>query len=416
MILPPLLRLWRTLNQPIGRAVGRTRRAASRGGLAILVVITTVMIMTVVVTDLAYSSRVRFVVSAHARDRVQAYWLARSGVLMYQLILTASKEIGNNEMLKEYGLGDSLWQMVPQINTGLMRMLLVGGESGSDLEDEQVEEFAQTGQVDAELAAESRETGLFSDRNFLDFAGDFSADIEDQESRINANALSQCGTDTALADCATANLIYQLMSGDDNDQWFLERDIDRWEIIGNLKDWVDADSERSGGRGGYEDSLYNTRDEPYLAKNASFDTLEEIRLVSGWEGAVFDKFGDKLTVWGSGAKVNINSPSLATETLRMLIKSLAESPPTDAELDQVSDDIELAMSVQDFDDGKAFCGYLENTYGWDMKDTCNDVLTNTSKTFRISSTGLVDQSAATVTAVLDYSSKSSGKLLYWRVD
>jgi type II secretory pathway component PulK len=409
----PLRRLWRALTRPRGRGRGR---AGSRSGVAMLVVITTVMIMTVVVTDLAYSSRVRFVVSAHARDRNQAFWLARSGVLIYQLILTASKEIGSNEMLKEFGLGDSLWQMVPQINTGLMRMLLVGGDSGGDLEEEQLTDFAQTGQVDAAVAEQSRETGLFSDRNFLDFAGDFSADLEDQESRINVNALSQCSSTEAIADCATANLLYQLMSGDDEDQWFLERNIDRWEIIGNLKDWVDADGDRSGGRGGYEDALYNTQDEPYLAKNASFDSLEEIRLVDGWQGEVFDKYGDKLTVWGSGAKVNINSPSLAPETLRMLIKSLAETAPTDAELDQVIDDIELAMSVQDFDDGKAFCGYLENTYGWDMKDSCNDVLTNTSKTFRIASTGLVGDSALSITVVLDYSSKSSGKLLYWRVD
>ena len=55
---------------------------------------------------------------------------------------------------------------------------------------------------------------------------------------------------------------------------------------------MDADAMRSGNIGGYEDSLYDQLEPPYLSKNAAMDSFEEIRLIDGWEGAVFEKYGE----------------------------------------------------------------------------------------------------------------------------
>jgi hypothetical protein len=68
------------------------------------------------------------------------------------------------------------------------------------------------------------------------------------ESKIDINQLGSEGDN--LQDSPTAARMFALMSGEQNDQWFLERNLDRWELIGNLKDWVDADTYRSGGLGG----------------------------------------------------------------------------------------------------------------------------------------------------------------------
>ena len=57
------------------------------------------------------------------------------------------------------------------------------------------------------------------------------------------------------------------MSGDENDQWFPDRNIDRWEMIGNIRDWVDADNMKSAGLGGSEDSLYDQREPTHFVKN-----------------------------------------------------------------------------------------------------------------------------------------------------
>ena len=109
--------------------------------------------------------------------------------------------------------------------------------------------------------------GVFNDRNFLDFSGDFSAEITDMESKIDINQLGSQGD--ILQDSPTASRLFSLMSGEENDQWFLERNLDRWELIVNLKDWIDQDTYRSGGLGGQEDSLYANEEPPYLSKMPS---------------------------------------------------------------------------------------------------------------------------------------------------
>ena len=43
-----------------------------------------------------------------------------------------------------------------------------------------------------------------------------------------------------------------------NDQWF-DNNIDRWEIISNVRDWVDNNAMREYS-GGYEDHLYDQYD------------------------------------------------------------------------------------------------------------------------------------------------------------
>ena len=165
------------------------RRTKRRSGVALLVAITTVALLTILVTEITYIARMRLMTATNQRDRVQSYWLAKSGTGIYQLILAANKQLGKNEFIQQFGLGDSLWQMVPSLNTGMMRMLFVSDSSGSDVDEEDIETFKEDGVVSEKIAEESRDAGVFNDRNFLDFAGDFSAEITDMESKIDINQL-----------------------------------------------------------------------------------------------------------------------------------------------------------------------------------------------------------------------------------
>jgi type II secretory pathway component PulK len=388
-----------------------------RSGVAILMVVATLMVMTVVVTEIAYGSRVRLLTAAHQRDRVQAYWLARSGSNLYSLILMANKELAKNSALSGMAetmgipIGDALWQMIPVLNTGIIRMLMGGG----DVEDEDVETFKSTGHVSDEIAEESREGGLFSDRNFLDFDGDFMAEVTDHESRININAFTN---DTAqfVRESSTAQQVLYLMSGDENDAWLKARNLNAEELVGNLKDWVDKDTMRSGGLGGYEDSLYNTLDPPYLTKNAPFDTVQEMRVVAGWEGEVTDRFGEYLTVFGDSAgKVNILTAP--PEVLNSLVRACAQPPPNDDQLGQCTsniDDNTFGFPPSGSDD---FASRYLQYCGIELDKQClKDKVTESSSTFTITSTGLVGTSSVTITAIMDFNRKSIGEKLYWRVD
>ena len=380
----------------------RGSRRHRRSGIALLVAMSTVLILTVVVTELSYTARVRFLIAAHEKERVQAYWISQTGINIYKLILSTNKQMeqasGATNMAGNFGvnIGDALWQWVPVINTGLMRMIFASGGDVDDISDEAKEEFRMTGKVTDEIEEASREESRFSDKNFLDFQGDFSAEVFDEDSKLNLSLLGNArGT---VQESAIGQQIYGLLSGEENDAWFRDRNIERWDIIANLKDWVDADSMGSSMSGGQEDNLYNNLDSPYLTKNAPFDTFEEIRLVEGWQDDVMDRFGQQLTIHGAG-KVNINTAS--DEVLVALIKAYVIPAPIDAECFRLVEQIREYMWFVSFQNGKDFAQYLTNQ-GYTVSDQLDDQIGNSSKTFRVVSTGLVGNTSVSTTAIIDY--------------
>ena len=209
----------------------RGSRRHRRSGIALLVAMSTVLILTVVVTELSYTARVRFLIAAHEKERVQAYWISQTGINIYKLILSTNKQMeqasGASSMAGNFGvnIGDALWQWVPVINTGLMRMIFASGGDVDDISDEAKDEFRMTGKVTDEIEEASREESRFSDKNFLDFQGDFSAEVFDEDSKLNLSLLGNArGT---VQESAIGQQIYGLLSGEENDAWFRDRNIER---------------------------------------------------------------------------------------------------------------------------------------------------------------------------------------------
>lgn len=394
----------------------RLRRRQDRKGIALLLVVAAVVTMTVLVTDVTFGSRVRFVAAAHEQQRTQAYYLARSGISIYRLILTANRQLARNSSIKPFleqmGIppGDALWRAIPFLNTGLLRMMLVA--DGGDLEEEEVRSFAEEGAVSEAVAEQSRETGgsRFGGRNFLDFDGDFAVEARGEDCGINVNLFSSKGSDKLPQDTEVGKMLYGLMSGEENEDFLRERNLDRWELIGNLADWVDADNVVSSGRGGYEDEFYNRQEPPYLAKNAPFDTLQEIRLVEGWQDDVYARFAPSLTIYGAG-KVNLNCAS--DEVMKGLLMQYA-GVTTDAQADQVLQLYREAQAVTVFSRPQDFVTWLSGL-GYTVDPALANVLSVSTTYFTLTSTGQVGDATVRITAAFEYKN-DRGKLLYWRVD
>ena len=414
-------RLVHELTRPRGRRghpwYGAQRARRSKSGLALLMVITTMMFMTVLVTDLNYGARVRLLMAAHQQEEAQAYWLGRTGVNVYKLILVANKELEKNSAFASatamfgINLGDALWQMVPAINTGLMRMLFGGG---GDIDEEDIEAFQAEGVSDEAREASREGGGRFSDRNFLDFDGDFAAEIVDEDSKVSVAALSaSVPPGGSFRELPAAQMLYGLMSGEENDQWFYDRGIERWDLIGNLRDWIDVDTTIASGLGGYEDNLYNRLEPPYLTKNAAFDSMEEIRLVEGWQDEAFERFKDQITIYGAG-KVNINTAS--DEVIRGLIRAKVPSlAQGGVALDAVMADLAEYKLLSSFQKPSDFVSWLSQQVS-EVTDGLDDLITTSSQVFRITSYGQVGNTTITITAVLDFNESAQGKMVYWRVN
>lgn len=452
--------LWHELTRPRGSVVHRFYRVGrgSRSGVAILIVLTCFLFLSMSATEIAGTSLVRIKLSANLRDEARAEALARSGLNFYRLILVAANgldqkvgNMANNPLIPPQmaGMisGDMLWQMVPMINTNLLRMVFV---NGGDLdEDEQAELQAQGGLTEEERQ-KSMEAGGGTKPGFLDFQGDFMAEVKDETRRINIRNIS--GRDVAELNAnPAARQVLNLLTGnntceairnnrpmstadlEDNTRWLLDRDLESLELVSNLADWVDKDSNRAF-PGGNEDALYDSLEEPYRAKNGPFDSLEEVRLVEGWHrDDVWEKYGGQLTVFGDG-KVNVNSADC--EVLFALLRSTIDPPPNDQQVDSCVRAIEANRMLVPFGSEQAFVQFLQGGTGMQMPTSdvsagqmpqgqCNftsvnpelqSAITTKTKVFRVTSVGTVGDAKVTIEAVFDFSSSAGGKTLYWRID
>ncbi|HET6516497.1 MAG TPA: helix-hairpin-helix domain-containing protein [Thermodesulfovibrionales bacterium] len=132
--------------------------------------------------------------------------------------------------------------------------------------------------------------------NFGD--GYYTVSIMDESGKFNINTMND----------ANAIILKQLLTnlgvGDE--------DVDT--IVDSILDWKDADDLRR--LNGAESDYYMSLPNPYKAKNANFDTLEELLLVKGVTPQILYGDGEKkgliefITISpGTGDKINVNAAS-----------------------------------------------------------------------------------------------------------
>ncbi|HWE24661.1 MAG TPA: type II secretion system minor pseudopilin GspK [Myxococcales bacterium] len=444
--------------------MGRAAGLRSRRGVALILVLTTVAILTSIAVDFGYQSRVNLRLAENARDELRAYYLARSAVNLSRLLLhfqrqvdqmggqlgpilsnvlgrqsnttggtTASNTTGGTTgsqtgqpglSAAPTNLGIRLWEILP-IDSNAMSALLGGGDLRAAIATPHTGEVAERLRTPAPL------------HTFGGFDGSFNAEIVDENSRINVRGLDGLG----LTPMASLTQLRAMMSDPKYDFIFEEEDanrdrVRRDDVILAMKDWVDLDEtgtaiDPSNPTNPFvngfsdENAAYDRYSPRYKAKNAPFDSLEELCMVRGVNDRFMAAFGDRLTVWlDVNAKLNINT----NDPLQMLTNILsAAANPNDPKLRDprllqiVLQEIQvrkmfsfLGLSAQDFvailkANGIAVNPALENA------NSPANFLGAISDTFRITATGHVGRIDKKVTAVVRYDDVL-GKLLYWKED
>lgn len=389
------------------------RRARGDRGIALIMVLLMLTLVTAVVVQFSYDAHIDYSLAANEADEVRAYYLARSGVNLYKLILTADQKIAGNAQLKELmaqaGMGGfELWRMVPMIDTAMLRS--VADPSVPDEVKEQLKE--RFGGIPFDT--------LGKEGGFLDFDGDLHAEIEDEERKLNVNNLADDRLESPM-DSAIGRAIFGFVADQKWDPMFDgynalgERKLNREEMIGNLIDWVDA-NQQGISSGGAEDNLYTGYEERYTAKNAKFDTLAEIAMVRGVDDDFMQAFSKRLTVFSNG-KVNINTAD--AEMIAALILAYSEVPlTTDQALETAKKLIEF-RDLQPFGKPDEFINFLRDSFGITFPAQGATGIKNRidiqSRVFTIRSTGYAGEARVTITAVAD-NTGTSLRWLYWRVD
>ena len=237
---------------------------ANENGMALLLVLVIITLLTSLLIELSYSTLVDMRLTETFRDSTKAYYLANGGISAGRMLL---QEDDNG-----YDHSSEMW------HTGIISYPVGQGSVSVTIKD-----------LNSKLAINTLVSGnnprtVVVDRFYRLFAA---LDIE------------------SLADPAelTAALIDWLDSGDQNYQ-LIQTD--------------DLDIPVSGAENDYYQSLSNS----YSCKNGELETLQELLLIKGFSKEVISKISPYITVNGSDM-ININTAS--AEVLMALNSNLDET-------------------------------------------------------------------------------------------
>ncbi len=331
-------------------AARRGARPARSRGATLLVAITAIAILTAAATELAYNVRVSLEIAVNARDELRATYLAKSAVNLSRMVLHFQRQLDNlsssqsgtagqtaanaqtgaqslQSMLSGMTLNIHLWEVLP-VDSGMIGMFLSGDRRSALTAPP---EGAKSGNPSAFPAG-----GKLT--SFGDFEGNFDAKIEDEDRKINVPQLAGLALSTTLPATQLMRL-QQLISDPVYDPLFDREDangvrVTRNDLLIALKDWVDEDEVGSSltnnsaapfEQGTADENYYYSRGrDSYSAKNARFDSLDELYLVAGVTDVFMAAFGDKLTVYPNvNQAINIDT----SDPKQLYVNVLAMSDP-----------------------------------------------------------------------------------------
>ncbi len=428
------------------------RRERRQRGVALIIAVVSITLLTVVATEFAYNTRVDLQLAANQRDELQATYMARSGVALSRLLMRFQKQVDQTpipnigsllgQLTGGAGGGQApggqapasslnlqLWKLA-RVDCHMLKGMVPAGADGEEEEESSAPALHEDEEEGAEFALAPVR------RSFGSFNGCFLASIQDEEEKFNVHRLN-AGAGDALP---TAQRLMDLLS-DKRFEFLFEREdsngvrVTPQDIIIALKDWVDEDETQSSFNpvdpvnpfaAGFSDEgvHYDRFDPRYEPKNARFDSLDELYRVHGVTDRFMAAFKDRLTVYpdiNSKPNVNTDDPLM----MYMAVLSVADPARPDPRLkdpvfmQEVISRIQAARAFSFFGMGVADFVSVVEAAGIAVNPSIkanpagNRLLGDKSNTFSIKSVGEAGSVQKTITAVIRLDD-GLGRLLYWR--
>ncbi len=274
-------------------------KTQGKRGIALIMAIMIISIMMLFSTDLILTSQVNMTLATTKRDALKQEYLAKSGFNIALILLSADFAIDlvmAGTVDPKAGLNDGLGDMWSAMNG-----LPIGGETAEMMMGFQ-EEFGLNAVLDS---------GVMDQLKL--FEGSFQLNVTDEQGKINVN-------DCFNSRCQEGLLMLEAMFNCPAEKQFLDqKKLNGRELAYRIKDYIDKDARAD------EASGFNDEDEPFAkripkqaAKNAPIDSVDELRMIEGWDEEVHAVFSPYITAFpfaiGSTDRkfqMNINTASRA---------------------------------------------------------------------------------------------------------
>jgi len=324
-------------------------------GMALLVTIMTVSLLVAVTLQFHKTTWQQFLVANNYKVGIQLRAIAESGVNIVQALLQQDGEANQADSLLD---------------------------SWATLDNESFAGLFPAGSLRLKV---------------IDLSGLLQVNSLVQESAENSGNEGRNNTEAELRQV----LLNLLISG----SFLIEDEAEARGIIDSLVDWIDADDKESDL--GAESSYYQSLTKPYSCRNGPVRYIEELLLVKGISpellfGAVGkEALADYLTVYGDDGKININTAPL------LLIKNL-DTLIGDDSLERLDEYRRDPANEESF----ASLRWYRDIDGWPGDIVINtQLLTTSSRYFRISATGEFDTLTKSVAAIAERSVENEISLL-----
>ncbi|EKD41940.1 MAG: hypothetical protein ACD_73C00433G0004, partial [uncultured bacterium] len=287
-------------------------------GIALLIVLSSITILTIAIVEATYMSRINYRMAIQGKERLQAYYLAKSALNFSRILLKYNKEAQKLAKDNAANMGgmklEPLYRMMPLSSNMIRGVLggdfdaLLGGGAEGEAESDEADVDSQKNDLDT---GEVKQSVNMLDKEeaekFLDFDGDFSAEITEEQTKFNLNGFAGMETQNAAYD-QRKRLLLSILKLPRFDKAFEDKSQGRENLVHAIADWVDANgviNEFDLVQRGDEDSLY---DKDTKVKNGKMLSLDELRLVDGMTDEIFNELKPFVTVYsiqGSGGGVNV---------------------------------------------------------------------------------------------------------------
>jgi|GEM_PF-4359673 len=396
-------------------------RQASKKGIALLMVMGALMIIAIVGIELTQRSQLAKHAVVGRRDSAKALELAKAAVRWSLFRLQLDQQL------------DAI-PVIPGTNFGGAK---------DDLSEVQWT-FPMTYPLPVGLTT-AREDDLKDDMSREEVAsadslgGSFVTSITDVSAKINLNDVGVAGPQGSKVISGPAKVLLYLLSSPRFKKYFqydAAQNIN--QIVFNIDDWTDSDTQVNNLGGGAEDQEYPLEDSAYGIKNGKFYTLSEAKMISKMGLELFEELKPFITVYPFDAslprvsstplnpkgKININTAPV--EILAALISPQA--------LTSNRERLSCAQKIAQARGGLAFrsisAGGTEPNFYTFLQQQCaapppNEkppfiepqvmrVLSVSSDVFEIEAVGISGNIEKTISAVVLRSSDGV-KILYWKI-
>lgn len=290
------------------------RLSQKKRGIALLVVLLTLALVTSVVVEFQYSSSVDLQLAYNARDELQAEYNALTALKMRAMLLKESRQLQKtlNEVMQSLGgatggtpgagagqlpIGQML-DLVP-VDCGLLSSVI--RESDRDLADS----FAE---LDEERPRANRE--VEGEEESSVFTGECEASSVSEHSKLSLNVLASPNGGQSVF-----NVLIRMLQDPRFERHFDEDDRNGThaetpeELVGAIADWVDRDRNARINDVSDEDSAYARLRDFYKAKNAPMDSVAELQLVHGVDDELYMLLRDQVTIYTDSEQIDLSTAS-----------------------------------------------------------------------------------------------------------